>query len=71
MKVRLLRGTDKWIQRPFFNMGDLKVLMCLWKLTREKTGDVGESEHKGKSRVVKRKVIFDKEKGRERVHVPS
>ena len=31
----------------------------------EKTGDIGESEHTGKSRVVKRKVIFDKRKGRE------
>lgn len=29
----------------------------------EKTGDVEDSKHKGKSRVVKRKVIFDKRKG--------
>lgn len=31
----------------------------------KKTGDVAESEHKGKSRAVKRKVIFDKRKGRD------
>lgn len=31
----------------------------------EKTCDVEESKHKGKSRVVKRKVIFDKRKGRD------
>lgn len=37
--------------------------MCLWKLlAKRKTGD---EPLKGKSRVVKRKVIFDKRKGRD------
>lgn len=30
-----------------------------------KTGDVGESGHKGRSTVMKRQVIFDKRKGRD------